>query len=128
MDLITHVASLSKMAKEAIATQSDEDSQLAKYFTIDEDGQSVTFNASKVPVVYAKDGQTLCLVRGVPKSVLDSSTSIKVLGSVSGSIIEFYNDDCKDIYESIYDTATKIIKDDGGDYEYTPPYLFGRFC
>jgi hypothetical protein len=126
-DLITFVPSLSAMIAEAIAIQDDEESTLAKYFTVDEDS-GVSFNVAKVPVVRTTDNQSLCLVRGISRSVIESSTTIKVIGEViAGEYV--FDQGGQDIYESIYDTATRMVDDgDGGQMEYTPPYKIGSFC
>jgi len=127
MDLITHVSSLLAMAEEAIAIQNDEESALAKYFTVDEG--SVTFNVSKIPVTYSSGGATVCLVRGISRDVIESSKSIDVLGECINGEYVFDSEDAKDIYESIYDTKPRMIDDgEGGEFEYTPPYKIGVFA
>jgi hypothetical protein len=125
-DLITFVPSLTAMIAEAIAIQDDEESTLARYFTVNEDG--VSFDVSKVPVVRTTNNQSVCLVRGISRSVIESSTTIKVIGEVVGGGYVF-DEGGQDIYESIYDTKPRMIDDfDGGQVEYTPPYKIGGFC
>ena len=125
-DLITYVPSLSAMIAEAIAIQDDEESTLARYFTVDDEG--VSFNVAKVPVVRTTNNQSLCLVRGISRSVIESSTTIKVIGEVIGGEYIF-DEGGQDIYESIYDTKPRMIDDgEDGQIEYTPPYKIGGFC
>ena len=125
-DLITFVPSLSAMAAEAIAIQDDEESTLARYFTVDDEG--VTFNVAKVPVVRTTNNQSLCLVRGISRAVIESSTTIQVIGEVVGGEYVF-DEGGQDIYESIYDVNPRMIDDgEGGRVEYTPPYKIGGFC
>ena len=125
-DLITYVPSLSAMIAEAIAIQDDEESTLARYFTVDDEG--VSFNVAKVPVVRTTNNQSLCLVRGISRSVIESSTTIQVIGEVVGGEYIF-DEGGQDIYESIYDTKPRMIDDgEGGQIEYTPPYKIGGFC
>jgi hypothetical protein len=125
-DLITFVPSLSAMVAEAIAIQSDEESILSRYFTVDD--ESVSFNVAKVPVVRTTNNQSLCLVRGISRSVIESSTTIKVIGEVIGGEYIF-DEGGQDIYESIYDTKPRMIDDgEDGQIEYTPPYKIGGFC
>lgn len=128
MDLITHVPSLAAMLAEAIAIQADEDSALAKYFTIDEDGQGATFNVAKVPVTHSSNGATICLVRGVSRAVIESSNTINVLGECINGEYVFDSVNDKLIYESIYDTTSRMVDDgEGGQVEFTPPYKIGVF-
>ncbi|KGJ88803.1 hypothetical protein [Colwellia psychrerythraea] len=128
MDLITHVPSLAAMLAEARAIQSDENNALAKYFTIDEDGQGATFNVAKVPVTHSSNGATICLVRGVSRAIIEASSSIKVLGECINGEYVFDSDNDKLIYESIYDTKSRMIDDgEGGKVEFTPPYKIGVF-
>ena len=119
------------MSAEAIAIQGDEENALAKYFTVEEDGDkdSVTFNVSKIPVTYSNAGATVCLVRGISRGVIESSESIVVLGECINGEYVFDSDDTKEIYESIYDTKPRMIDDgEGGEFEYTPPYKIGVFA
>jgi hypothetical protein len=126
-DLITFVPSLSAMIAEAIAIQDDEESQIARYFTIKEDG-GVSFDVAKVPVVRTTNNQSVCLVRGISRSVIESSTTIKVIGEVVGGGYVF-DEGGQAIYESVYDTKPRMIDDgEGGQVEYTPPYKIGSFC
>tara|TARA_R110001583_G_scaffold21308_3_gene80885 strand:+ start:36953 stop:37336 length:384 start_codon:yes stop_codon:yes gene_type:complete len=125
-DLITFVPDLRAMVAEAIAIQDDEESTLARYFTVNEDG--VSFDVSKVPVVRTTNNQSVCLVRGISRSVIESSTTIKVIGEVVGGEYVF-DEGGQAIYESIYDTKPRMIDDgEGGQVEYTPPYKIGGFC
>jgi hypothetical protein len=126
-DLITFVPSLSAMVTEAIAMQSDEESQLARYFTVDE-SSGVSFDVAKVPVVRTTNNQSLCLVRGISRAVIESSTTIQVIGEVVGGEYIF-DEGGQAIYESIYDVNPRMIDDgEGGQVEYTPPYKIGGFC
>ena len=126
-DLITFVPSLSAMIAEAIAIQSDEESQLARYFTVDD--KSVSFNVAKVPVVRTTNNQSLCRVRGIPRNVIESSTTIQVIGEVAGKEPIVFDEGGQDIYESIYDTEPRMVDDgEGGQYLYTPHYNMGGFC
>ena len=125
-DLITFVPSLSAMVAEAIAIQADEESTLARYFTVDDEG--VSFNVAKVPVVRTLSNQSLCLVRGISRAVIDSSTTIQVIGEVVGGEYIF-DEGGQVIYESIHDVDPRMIDDgEGGQVEYTPPYKIGGFC
>ena len=129
MDLITHVPDLQAMLTEAIAIQSDEDNALASYFTIDEDGQGATFNVAKVPVVYSSSGETLCLIRGITREIVESSNSIKVLGECKNNEYIFDNEDCRAIYEANYNTVGYMIDDgEGGEVFHQPPYKIGVFA
>lgn len=125
-DLITFVPSLSAMVAEAIAIQDDEESTLARYFTVDDEG--VSFNVAKVPVVRTLSNQSLCLVRGISRAVIESSTTIQVIGEVVGGEYIF-DEGGQVIYESIHDVDPRMIDDgEGGQVEYTPPYKIGGFC
>ena len=126
-DLITFVPSLSAMVAEAIAIQSDEESTLARYFTVNDEG-GVSFDIAKVPVVRTTSNQSLCLVRGISRAVIESSTTIKVIAEVVGGEYIF-DEGGQAIYESIYDTKPRMIDDgEGGEYLYTPHYNMGGFC
>lgn len=128
MDLITFVPSLSAMIAEAITIQGDEENALARYFTVDED-KGVTFNAVKIPVTYSDSGSTVCLVRGISRITIESSTSIKVLGECVNGEYVFDSESDRLTYESIYDTKPRMIDDvENGTYEYTPPYKIGVFA
>ena len=125
-DLITFVPSLSAMIAEAIAIQSDDESQLARYFTVDD--ENVSFNVAKVPVVRTTNNQSLCLVRGISRAVIESSTTIQVIGEVVGGEYIF-DEGGQVIYESVHDTKPRMIDDgESGQVEYTPPYKIGGFC
>ena len=125
MDLITYIPDLAAMRAESLEIQ-DTDSALATYFTVDD--SKVSFNVAKVPVVRTKENQSLCLIRGIPRAVLDLSQSIKVIGHVtSGEYI--FEDDGQAIYEGVYDTESRMIDDgEGGEFLYTPPYKIGMFA
>ena len=126
MDLITHVPKLEDMKAETIAMQGDKNSALAKYFTVSEDG--VTFNIAKAPVTHSKDGQTVSLIRGISRDIIELSSSIKVLGECVVGEYVFDSDEAKLIYESIYNTKAVTVQDEyGNDFEYTPPYKMGVF-
>jgi hypothetical protein len=128
MDLITFVPSITAMIAEAIAIQDDEKNALARYFTVDED-EGVTFNAAKIPVTYSENGSTVCLVRGISRVTIESSTSIKVLGECVNGEYVFDSESDRLTYESIYDTKPRMIDDvENGTYEYTPPYKIGVFA
>lgn len=115
------------MLAEAIAIQSEEGNALAKYFTFEDD--SVSFNISKVPIKYLRGGSSICLVRGISRAVIESSESIKVLGECINGEYVFDTDEDRETYESIYDTTTRMIDDgEGGQIEYTPPYMIGVFA
>jgi hypothetical protein len=127
MDLITFVPSLTAMIAEAIAIQDDEESPLARYFTIKEDG--VSFDVSKIHVVRNTNNQSVCRVRGISRAVIESSSTIKVIGEVFGDNDYVFDEGGQTIYESIYDTKPRMIDDgEGGQVEYTPPYKIGSFC
>ena len=127
-DLITFVPSLSAMVAEAIAIQSDDESTLARYFTVDDEG-GVSFDVSKVPVVRTTNNQSLCRVRGIPRNVIESSTTIQVIGEVVGKEPIVFDEGGQVIYESIYDTEPRMVDDgEGGQYLYTPHYNMGGFC
>jgi hypothetical protein len=126
-DLITFVPSLSAMVAEAIAIQDDEESTLARYFTVDDEG-GVSFNVSKVPVVRTTNNQSLCRVRGISRAVIESSTTIQVIGEVVGGEYIF-DEGGQAIYESIHDVNPRMMDDgNGGEYLYTPAYKIGGFC
>ena len=126
MDLITHVKNLEDMKAEAIKIKSDKGNLLAKYFIVNEDG--VYFNIDKIPVTYSKDGQTVSLIRGISREIIESSSSIKVLGECVVGEYVFDSDEAKLIYESIYNTKAVTVQDEyGNDFEYTPPYKMGVF-
>jgi hypothetical protein len=126
-DLITYVPSLSAMVAEAVAIQDDEESTLARYFTVDDEG-GVSFNVSKVPVVRTLSNQSLCLVRGISRTVIESSTTIQVIGEVVGGEYIF-DEGGQTIYEGIHDVNPRMIDDgEGGQYLYTPHYNMGGFC
>lgn len=125
MDLITFVPDLRAMVDEAIAIQDDEDSELAQHFTINDDG-GVSFNVLKIPVQHGHN-QSVCLVRGISRSVIESSTTIKVIGEVIGGDYVF-DEGGRDIYEYVYNTKSRMIDDgEGGQISYTPPYKIGGF-
>lgn len=125
MNLITYVPDLKVMKTEAITIQSDENNELAKHFTIE--NSEVSFNATKIPVIYSSDGSTLCLIQNIDRSVIESSSSIRVIGEcINGEYV--FDEGGRDIYESIYDTSTRMIEvDEGVKIEYTPPYEMGGF-
>jgi len=127
MDFITYVPDLSAMIAEAISIQSDEESQLARYFTI-ENGR-VSFDVSKITVEKSKDNQSVCVVRGISRAVIESSTTIRVIGHAIGTDdYEFYEDG-QAIYESIHDTKPRMLDDGyGGQYSFTPSYKMGGFA
>jgi hypothetical protein len=126
-DLITFVPDLRAMVDEAIAIRDDEESTLARHFTINEDG-GVSFDVAKIPVVRTTNNQSVCLVRGISRSVIESSTTIKVIGEVVGGEYVF-DEGGQAIYESVYDTKPIMINDgEGGQMLYTPPYKIGGFC
>ncbi len=125
MDLITYVPSLKEMFLEAKRIQNNEDNPLSKYLIIE--GDTLIFNVCKIPVKYLGDESTLCLVRGIPSSVIKLSSSIKVIGECINGDYVFY-DGGQDVYESIYNTQSRIIEDgEGGSIEYKPPYKIGVF-
>jgi hypothetical protein len=127
-DLITFIPNLTAMIAEAIAIQNDDESTLAKYFTVDEDS-GVSFNVAKIPVVRTTNNQSVCRVRGMSRAVIESSSTIKVIGEVFGDDDYVFDEGGQAIYESIYDTSTRMIDDgEGGQVEYTPPYKIGVFC
>jgi hypothetical protein len=127
-DLITFVPSLSAMIAEAIAIQDDEESQLARYFTINEDG-GVSFDVAKIPVVRTTNNQSVCRVRGISRAVIESSSTIKVIGEVFGDNDYVFDEGGQAIYESVYDTKPRLIDDgEGGQMLYIPPYKIGGFC
>jgi len=125
MDFITHVNNIQELINEAQSIKNDKECLLGDYFSIEDSG--VKFNATKIPVFYSKDGQTLCLVRGVPRSVIESSKSINVIGECIDGEYLFYEEG-QAIYESIYDTNPRLIDEGGVTIEYTPPYKIGVFA
>lgn len=129
MDLITHVPSLSAMLAEAIAIQSDEDSALAKYFTIDENGQGATFNVDKIPVVHSNNGETVCLVRGVSRAVIESSSSIIVLGECIDKFYCFDSPESQATYERVKGPREVTYIDENGEKQTRKdPYKMGVFA
>lgn len=137
-DLITYVPDLAAMNTEgagvAVAMVENEETgkqephPLSTLFSVDDDG-ALTFNVTKIPVTYSDDGnKSLCLVRGVKRSLFEGVSSIQVLGEVQGNQYVFDSADAQTTYETVYDVRTRTIKDeDGNEYEYTPPYQIGVF-
>lgn len=135
-DLITYVPSIDAMKEEGalLSTQTVENDfgeqvphPLAKLFSVDGDG-NLTFVATKIPVVYVSGDSSLCLVRGVDKDLIEQSQSIQVLGECIDNQYVFYTDESKDIYESVRDIMPRMVSDgNGGEYEFTPPYMIGKF-
>ena len=137
-DLITYVKDLEAMYLEAVTMIEVQvvddfgnmiDHHLASFFTVDHDDQTVSFNVTKVPVYYAASGETLCLIRGVSREVLDSCESIKILGECVNQHYEFDSEESKILYETVYDIKEKIYTDEeGNEITYLPPYMIGVFA
>lgn len=124
-DLITYTPSISTMVAEGVEIASNPEHPAHGMFTVDEDGKSLTFNVTKVPVVYSASGSTLSLVRGVPESIFSELTSIEVIGYYDHATNSYiFYDGGKEKYESVYSVEPVVI--DGIDYH--PPYMLGVFA
>lgn len=127
-DLITHVPSIIAMGAEGRAIAQDKYHPLRGLFTVDEGG-SLTFNVTKIPVEYVSGDSSLCLCRGVTREELALTTTIKVLGECINKEYIFDSDADKNTYESLYNTLPVEIDDGkGGTVTYTPPYMIGIFA
>lgn len=141
-DLITHVPSILALRTEAATIAADSEHPMNEYFVVNED-QTVDFSVVKIPVHYTSNDETLCLIRGIDRSVIESSTSINVIGehlkdayitNNEGEAVYIENDYIFDeggeaIYNSIYNQAPRMIDDgDGGQVQYTPPSMIGVFA
>lgn len=79
-DLITYTPDIAALVAEGVSIANDPEHPAHGLFTVDEGGKGLTFNVSKVPVVYSDDNSTVSLVRGVSEGLFDSVTSIEVIG------------------------------------------------
>lgn len=129
MDLITYVENLDAFTAEGVEIAKNPDDPRSSLFTVDEGDTGLTFNATKIPVYYTSEGKTLCVTRGVSRELIESCETIRVIGEVINNQYVFDSDEAKSIYESTYDTSTRLVDDgEGGQVEYTPPYMIGLFA
>ncbi len=124
-DLITYVPNLNDMFKEAVQISSNLSHPLNSWFIVE--GDSVTFRANKIPVHYYGN-KSLCLVRGISRSLLSQCKTILVLGEcVEGEYI-FDSEDSRDIYESLHEFSPREVEGLGGEpITHYPPYKIGVF-
>ncbi|MBY6104913.1 hypothetical protein KUW19_00255 [Ferrimonas balearica] len=124
-DLITHVPDLAAFIAEGKTIATMPDDPRAQLFLVDDGGESLTFSATKIPVHYAADGQTLCVCRGVPREMIDACQSIDVLGEVVGAEYRFDSPATQAVYEQ-----ARGPLDAGTDQDGNPiirPYKIGVF-
>lgn len=127
MDLITYVKDIEALKAEAVALQADEESVIARYFTIDDD--NITFDVSKVPVHRTTDSESICLVRGIARSVLQQSTSIKILGECIANEYVFDSDEDEATYYRVLGPLEVTYTDENGiEQTYTKPKKLGVFA
>jgi hypothetical protein len=123
-DLITYTKDVKLLVSEGRLIASDPYHVAHGLFIVDDGGQSLTFNITKTPVIYSKNGASLALVRGVDELVFENVSSIEVIGWFDPieSCYVFY-DGGQQKYESVY--SVKPIDVDG--VLVPPPYMFGVF-
>lgn len=131
-DLIIYISDLTKFRVEAQEIFKTKGTALehaaAKFLSVNQNGDGLLFNACKIPVLYSDD-KSLCLVRTADYDDLDGTMGhLEIIGECVDGEYKFraYG---KDKYESTYDTNPRMIDDgEGGEIEYTPPYMIGVFA
>ena len=124
MDIIVYIPNMINFRIEA---KSNAESGIMG-FSIDETG-GVSYNVSKIPVVYS-GLESVCLIRvnDDEKEVFDAMTTCFKLGECVNSEYVF-DEDCEEIYDSVYDQSPIIFTDEEGvDHSYIPPKMIGLFA
>ncbi len=130
-DIITYIPDLTAFRIEAVEVYKTKgttsEHPAAKFLSLSKDGILV-FIASQTPVKY-NENKSLCLVRTNSHDNLDGTLeNFEIIGECINGEYEFrpYG---KAKYESAYNTKPIMIDNgEGGEIEYTPPYMFGSFA
>ena len=130
-DIITYIPNLKEFHIEAMEVYKSKgtanEHPAVKFLSLSEDG-ALLFNASQTPVMYNVN-KSLCLVRTNNYDDLDGTLeNFEIIGECIDGEYEFrpYG---KAKYEAAYNTNPIIIDDgEGGEIEYTPPYMLGSFA
>ena len=149
MDIITYIEDLEAFREECAAKAE----QGNEFFTIEEkpkeeteedilfdelepvevskfDGYEITYNVSKIPVVYSDNyEQSVCLIRLTTPQELaefEDLESCVAIGECVGGEYIFY-DGGQEIYNEVYDQTPIEYEEDGETFTFTKPEIIGVF-
>ena len=121
MDLITYIPDLNVFRAEAVEVD-------CPLFTKDSEGV-INFLPTKIPVFYAGNNESLCLVRINSRHKLSGITGLIILGECKSGQYIFDDQTSKNIYERLHNTKPINRTDENGKtYTVTPAYMMGVFA
>lgn len=131
MDLITYTPNITQLrldiAAIANAVADPDNPHPAQRICSDDTESGIRLLLTKILTI--KNGNaSVSLVRGIPETVIESITSMEVIGWIENSEYKFKSGG-QAKYESVYNTTERsYVDDDGNSQAYLPPYKIGGFA